>query len=159
MELKWEYIDPLESETLINEFEELVGYKFVDSYRQCVVQNNGGCPNKDVFDTDVAEGRCIGYLFSFNKNDKFSVWDSIDIDKSNIEVAEQYGVSGEFERLKYIFDRYVAFADSPAGDDIAFDKTDDSVVFIDHETLEIEKIANSFDEFLSCLYEFEDDEY
>ena len=34
-----------------------------------------------------------------------------------------------------------------------FDKTNDSVVYIDHETLEIEHIANSFDEFLDCLYD------
>ena len=158
MELKWEYIEPLESETLISEFEKLVGYKFVDSYKQCVMQNNGGCTNKYVFDTDVAEGRCMGYLFSFNKNGKLTIWDIVDISKSNIEVAEQYGALGECERLKYIFERYVIFADTPFGDEIAFDKTDDSVVFIDHETLNVEKIADSFDEFLNCLRESEDDE-
>ncbi len=159
MELKWECIKPLESESLISEFEELVRYKFVDSYIQCVVQNNGGYPNKDVFNTEKTEERCIGYFLSFNKNDKNTVWNSIDVYESNIEVAKQYGMPGELERLQYIFERYVVFADTPFGDDIAFDKTDDSVVFIDHETLEIEKIANSFDEFLNCLYEFEDDEY
>ncbi len=55
--------------------------------------------------------------------------------------------------LQNIMDNYVIFAEDSGGNQIAFNKTDDSVVYIDHENLEVEHIADSFDEFLDCLYD------
>ena len=153
MTLEWDFIKPLESENLIDEFEQLRRYKFPVSFRECVIKNNAGYPSKDVFDTAATEERCISYLLSFNKRGDATIWDSVEAYESNINVAKQYGDLDEANALKYIFNRYVVFADTPFGDDIAFDKTDDSVVYIDHETLEVEKIADSFDEFLNCLYD------
>lgn len=153
--MKWEEIRPLESEDLIDEYEQLRGYKFPLSFRECVIKNNGGYPEFDGFDTETTEERMLGFFLSFNKNEESSstVWFSVEAYESNINVAKQLGDLEEATALEEIFNRYVVFADTPFGDDIAFDKTNDSVVYIDHETLEIEHIANSFDEFLDCLYD------
>ena len=44
-----------------------------------------------------------------------------------------------------------AFAGDPFGNLICFDKTNDHIVFIDHETLSIEPVADSFSEFIAGL--------
>ena len=52
-------------------------------------------------------------------------------------------------------DNYVVFANEPFGNIICFDKTNDHIVFIDHETLSIEYVADSFSEFIAGLKEIE----
>lgn len=153
--MEWKQIRPLESESLIDEYEQLREYKFPVSFRKCVIKNNGGCPEFDAFDTETTEERVLGFFLSFNKNEESSstVWFAVEAYESNINVAKQLGDLEEATVLEEIFNRYVVFADTPFGDDIAFDKTNDSVVYIDHNTLGIEHIANSFDEFLDGLYE------
>lgn len=152
--MEWKQVVPLESESLIDEFEQLRGYKFPDSFRECVIKNNGGYPEFEAFDTETTEERVFGFFASFNKDDnRRSVWFSVEAYESNINVAKQLGDLEEATMLTNLFNRYVVFADTPFGDDIAFDKTDDSVVYIDHETLKVEKIADSFDAFLDCLYD------
>ena len=42
------------------------------------------------------------------------------------------------------------------GDHICFDTTNNHIVFIDHETLETEELADTFSEFINSLYEYED---
>lgn len=154
MTLEWDFVEPLESENLIDEFEQLRGYKFPISFRNCVKINNSGYPSKNIFDTEIESERCIDSLFSFNHTgDDMTVWDVVEAYESNINVAKQLGDLEEATMLTNLFNRYVVFADTPFGDDIAFDKTDDSVVYIDHETLKVEKIADSFDAFLDCLYD------
>ena len=162
MSLEWKYVEALESESLIDQFEKEVEYKFPLSFREVVIKNNGGLPSKTVFDTEYDQC-CMNYLLSFNMHDeRFSIWDMRDAWESNIEVAKDYGVESgdysEFKELKQIYDRYVVFANTPFGDDIAFDKENDSVVYIDHEILDVERIADSFEEFLDCLYEEDEDE-
>ena len=152
-DMKWYYVKQLQSKKLIDEFENLREYKFPNSFKECVILNNGGHPEFEAFDTEKTEERCISYFLSFNKDDNSTVWKSVEAYKSNIEVAEQGEDYNEATALTNLFNRYVIFAYTPFGDDIAFDKTDDSVVFIDHETLNVEKITNSFEEFLNCLYD------
>lgn len=161
MKLKWKYAKPLESKRLIDEYEKIRGYEFPRSFREVVIKNNGGMPNKTAFNTEQGEYD-MGYLLSFNLNEEeISIWDIIDIYNSNIAVAAEsaarIGDFSEFRALSHIQSRYVIFADTPFGDDIAFDKMDDSVVYINNDTLEIEHIADSFDEFLECLFD-EDEE-
>ena len=160
--MKWETEQPLKSEALIDEFEKLRDYTFPKSFREWVLLYNGGAPEDgDVFDTEETEERVFGFLCSFNKEDEgLTVWDVVEAYEENMSVAREYEDFEDLEAYEKLFNRYVVFADTPFGDDIAFDKTDDSVVFIDHETFMVEKIADSFDEFVACLYESEpDDEY
>lgn len=141
--MEWVLGFNLESADLISEFEREVGYSFCDSFKKTVMSHNGSNVVPDCFDTDETEGHVFNVLLSFNKEDICSIW----------RTARYWDDGGIGMR-----DAYVVFADSPFGDFIAFDKRNDSVVFIDHETLHVEKIADDFDGFLNCLYEDPDDD-
>lgn len=156
MNLECDFVKPLKSKDLIDEFEKFIGYTFPISFRNCVVKNNGGYPDKYVFVTKMGCEECIEYFLSFNKEDISTVWDTVDAYNSNIKFAQKNDDYNEEKKLKNIFEKYVVFGEDPGGNEIAFDKADDSVVFIDHETLKVEKIADSFDEFLNCLRDYED---
>ena len=49
--------------------------------------------------------------------------------------------------------RIVPFALLEFGDSLCFDKNDNSIVYYDHETDTIEKVADNWDEFKDTLYE------
>lgn len=156
--MKWDMVEPLESESLIDEFEELCGYKFPASFRECIIKNNGGKPEFDVFDTVVEEGRAFHFLFSFNKTGQgYPIGKAVEAWKIHLDDAIYSGDPEEIAVCETILNRYISFADTPCGDYIAIDKVNDSIVLICHETYETEHIADSFDEFLDCLYPDEDD--
>ena len=140
--MEWILGRKLKSVELIDEFERLIGYSFCDSFKEAVMLHNAAYTDPDTFDTVETKGRVFRALFSFNKEDRGSIWKMCGWDDDDTGME----------------DRYVEFADSPFGDSIAFDRQDDSVVFIDHETLHVEKIADDFDGFLNCLYVDTDDD-
>lgn len=144
-EMEWRYVKELESENLIKEFEQLVGYELPADFKECIHFINGGRPQYQDFDTEFCEGRDIMAICSFNKDDPGSIWDSYEWDE---ECEEFEGFTG----------RYIPFAYSDCGDDICFDTSNNHIVYIDHEEAEVEKIANTFTGFINSLYEY-DDEY
>lgn len=139
--LEWDFIKPLKSVELIDQFEQKVGFKFPQSFRDCVIANNAGYPSMNTFDTDKEKERVFDSLLSFNPEDKCNVWDYYDWSAEDFEELGQ---------------RYIEFASSGFGDPIAFDPETGYVIFVDHETLEIELIAKTFDEFLDKLYDDEE---
>lgn len=156
--MEWEKCyedDPLETESLIDEFEELTRYKFPISFRECVKKHNGGKPVYDAFNTEKS-AKPFNFLFSFNKREnECTMWDVWKSGKILLEDAIHGGDEDEIRVAQEIVERYIAFADSSFGDHIAFDRQDDSIVYIDHETLKVEYVAESFDEFIeACLYNF-----
>ena len=72
--MEWLFGEPLQDETLIDQFEQKVGYHFPFDFRACVMENNGANVEPDGFDTDKAEGRAFGQLFSFDPADRGSIW-------------------------------------------------------------------------------------
>lgn len=46
---------------------------------------------------------------------------------------------------------YIAFAKNQFGNLICFDKANDKIVFIDHETLNLENVSDGFTEFIDSL--------
>ena len=158
--MKWSLVEPLESESLIDEFEQLCGYKFPESFRECVIKNNGGRPEKRVFDIETEEELLLNTLLSFNKKiECLTIWETLEACKIHLSDAKMNEDIEWIKECETILERYVLFADTPFGDKIAFDKTDDSVVYICHDGVAgFEKIADSFEEFLDCLYEDEDDD-
>lgn len=144
MTMKWEYVKKLKSVDLIDEFERLAKYKFCESFRRFVIENNGGMPEKNVFDTDCEERHVFDILLSFNKEDISNIWSTFE----NFEWLDED--LNPKDELRY---RYIAFAEDPFGNLICFDSTDDKVVFVDHEDLFVEIIADGFDGFLEALYD------
>ena len=133
--MDWKYVKALKSDSLIEEYEKMTGYKFPESFCECVRKNNGGRPSKKVFDTDRTKERVLKSFLSFNKEDRETVW----------KISEWNSVE--------LGDKYVAFAIDNFGNLICFEKASGKVVFIELETLNVEVIADEFGGFIGRLYE------
>ncbi|MCK5644959.1 MAG: SMI1/KNR4 family protein [Gammaproteobacteria bacterium] len=134
MSIQWQYVIPLKENNLIEDFECAVTYEFPNSFKECVVNNNGGSPSLSAFDTNKTKERDMKSLFSFNKEDEENIWIMNEWDGNDLD------------------NMFIAFAIDNFGNLICFDVNNDSIVFWNHETNETEFVANSFDEFLGKLY-------
>ena len=147
--MNWEFLKPydimeLESESSIEEFEKEIGYTFPGDFKDFVRHCNGASFEKECFDVDIEEiGTTDFRPYSFNRTDSISIWRLSGFDETD-------------EDLKEIAKKYINIADTSFGDLICYNVTDNHLYFIDHETLEIVKLADSFTEFSHMLYE---DEY
>lgn len=121
----------------LTQFEKKENYRFPEAYRQMVLACDEGVPKLGYFDTETRRNCEVVVFLSFDPEADCSIW-----------VEGDYGE--EEERMK----RYVGFSYEGCGDDICFDKQNDSVVYVDHETLEVEQIASSFEEFLNMLHDY-----
>lgn len=131
--MQWNYVKVLQNENAINEFEEMLSYKLNESYVDCIKQNNGGRPKNRVFYTENGTERVIKTFLSLNKEDRETVWKIFDWNK------------------EILMDKYIPFAIDNFGNIICFYRYDDSIVFVEHETETVEKIATDFEGFMSCL--------
>lgn len=132
--MKWKYVKPLKSVKNIDDFECLVKYAFPNDFRKCVIENNGGRPEFRCFNTDKANERVLKSFLSFNKDDKETVWKMYEWSKDELA------------------NRFVPFAIDNFGNLICFDADNDHIVFLNHETLVIENIKDTFDDFMNSLY-------
>ena len=142
-DMEWRYVKELKYEGLVEEFEKLVSYEFPTDFKDLINNINGGRPKYQDFDTVTCEGRDILAINSFNKDDPGSIWNSYEWDE-------------DCEEFKGFTGRYIPFAYSEGGDDICFDTSNNHIVYIDHETAEVEEVADTFTEFINSLYEYED---
>ena len=141
--MKWNRPKLLESADLIEEYESEVGYIFPEDFKAVIKENNGARPELKLFKSYIDRRRVervFDHLLSFNKNDSWSIWDCNDWNGD----MRDWNENGKMEN-------FVAFAGDPFGDLICFDKTNDHIVFIDHETLSIESVADSFSGFVASL--------
>ena len=133
--MEWKYVKPLKSEDLISEYEALVGYQLPEAFKECVRQYNGGRPANRTFDTDKSQERSLKSFLSFNREDRETVWKTVDcMSKKTVQ-------------------SYAPFAIDNFGNLICFDKQNDSVVFLDHESRKTEIAAPDFPSFMEALYE------
>ena len=133
--MNWKYVKTLKSANLIDEFETLVCYELPKEFKECVLQYNGGRPERKGFDTDAIKGRELKSFLSFNKEDRETVWKIYEWNKEELA------------------NKYFAFAIDNFGNLICFDMNEDNVVFLNHEDLSVEHIAKTFTKFLELLYE------
>ena len=133
--MDWKYVKALNSNELIDDYECMVKYVFCDSFKKCIMEHNGGRPSMRIFDTDKAKERELKSFLSFNKDDRETVWKIFDWNKDELT------------------DKYIPFAIDNFGNLICFDASNDKIVFVNHEDMTIEMIANDFDTFLNGLYD------
>lgn len=131
--MNWKYVKPLSDEESIAAFERMTAFSLPESFKECVRRYNGARPKYRAFDTDKQTGRELKSFLSFNREDKETVWKMYE------------ACSAAYEG------RYIPFAIDHFGNLICFARNR-QIVFLDHETLNIEKIAPSFDEFVFSLY-------
>lgn len=132
--MNWKYVKPLGSAELISEYEAENGFVFPESFKKCIMEHNGGRPEKSCFDTEVQKERALKSLLSFNKTDRETIWK---ITEWNKEV---------------LADKYVPFAIDNFGNLICFERMTNSIMFIDMGDTSSEKAADSFDGFISALF-------
>jgi hypothetical protein len=114
-----------------------------EDFKECVKHNNGANPELEIFRTKNGKRirkRVFNNLCSFNKENSGNIWRLNDWNGW----MSDWNRNGEMEN-------YISFAKDPFGNLICFDKTNNSVVWVDHETLNIEFVANSFTEFIASL--------
>lgn len=123
--------------------EEEIGVKFPKSFFECVINQNGAQPEKNIFDLNNEKGKIFGSLLDFDLNS----------DENILSVYKDLK-----DRLP---NKVVPFADDPSGNYICFDYREEGkpeIVFWNHELTEgspkksISYIAESFEELLNKLY-------
>ena len=129
----WKYIKPLSNEESIAAFERMTAFALPESFKVCVKQYNGARPKCRAFDTEKQIKREMKSLLSFNRDDRETVWGMYDA-----SYTEHKG-------------QYIPFAIDHFGNLICFDRSG-QIVFIDHETLNVELVAPSFEKFMDDLY-------
>ncbi len=145
--MNWRFVEVLQSEDCISEYEEKIGYRFPEDFRECIKRNNGGYPEKKMFYSRKGSRkhkRVFNSLLSFNKEDLSSIWQYNDW-RGRFSDWFRYS-DGKIEN-------YVTFANDPFGNMICFDKRSDKIVFIDHEKLgsDAEEVADSFTYLINSL--------
>lgn len=144
--ITWLFTDKSVDEKTISEIEKSFGIKFPQDYKECVLQNNGGCPKPDNFDfSDENEGGAVfNNLLSFTGD-------------FNIEVVYEFSKES-------LPNGIIPFARDPFGNLLCFDYRQDKnkpgIVFFDHEEQgedSIELICNTFTELLDKLYFLENE--
>lgn len=133
--IDWMYVHPLKSPSLIEEFEKQFNFNFPNEYKECVLKYNDGFPsNKYKFDTEKTREHVFKTLLSFNKKDEETIWNFNNIND------------------EYLRNTYIAFAIDFYENKIAFNKDDNSIHLIYHETNDISYVADSFSSFINSLY-------
>ncbi|MBV4450361.1 SMI1/KNR4 family protein [Clostridium sporogenes] len=130
--LTWKYVKPLKNDNAVECFEADNGFKLPPDIISYIKQNNGGRPDKKIFDTEVSKGRLLKSLLSFNKDDLETVYDAIDI-------------------LKNENTKLVPIATDPGGNYICYHTIHHDIVLWLHETNTTERISDSFTAFLETL--------
>lgn len=130
--MDWKYVKKLEDDDSVDDFERFADYKFCRSFKECVMSNNGGRPPRRAFDTAQTVGRELKSFLSFNRGDRETVW----------KCCEKGAPDG-----------HVPFAIDGFGKLICFGTNNGNVVFVNHEDMSAEFIAEDFDAFLASLYE------
>jgi len=152
--------------SIIEKYEEEIGYKFPKAYKELISKHNGLYPenNAIVFpdSQDGSASACFVFLTYFENPSE-----------SNGDDITRYSLIRDEDNA--LRPHTVVFGDTGAGDMIAFDYSDNPngdnprIVFIWHDDWDDDTtefvdgyrktkfIANSFEEFIDCLV-FDDDE-
>lgn len=129
----WKCVKPLNSEDDVDKFLKQNDIKMPREIISCIKENNGGRPSPNIFTTETKKERILKAILSYNSNDKETIYvcyPSVFKDKGLFPIASD-----------------------PAGNFICIDlKSNNAIVFFEHESGNKEFIANGFSEFLNNLY-------
>jgi SMI1 / KNR4 family. len=138
--MNWRSVKPLVSGKEVEEFEEKIRYQFPTSFKEFIRLNNGGKPSHKAFNTKTTKERVFNNLLSFNKNDSLNIWIFNDWD----------GIMSDWNKTD-LMNSYVAFAQDAFGNLICFDRSNNHIVLIEHETMCVEPVAENFNKFIASL--------
>ena len=131
-ELVWEFDEPLQKESAIDDFEIDFAYKIPSEIKTLIQKHNCAYPSKDTFDTS-REGMVFAHLLSFNPDSSESVFLFLDNFKNGKSLkALPFGTDG--------FGNLIC---EKAG----------KIYFWSHEADQMEFIAESLNDFLAMLHD------
>lgn len=73
--ITWKYIKPVKDEKIITEYLRRYNIQLSSKMIECLKKNNGGRPSKYQFDTEKGKGYVFQSLFSYNLEDKCTIYD------------------------------------------------------------------------------------
>lgn len=140
--MNWILVKNLSNSEIINDFEKKYEIEFPDSFKEIVRHYNGGRPRPNTFDSVETKERVVKGLLSFNKQDRENIWDTYENLKERLP-------NRVFPIISDPFGNYIC---------MAFNATskESIIVFWNHETSELENVANNFSGFLKLLYELDE---
>jgi cell wall assembly regulator SMI1 len=130
-DIMWKYVKPLANKAAVENFEKAKGISLPSDLKLCITMNNGGRPEKNVFDTEQSKGRVFKTLLSFNESDIETIYKFFPLDTKKSS-------------------SFIPFASDPGGNFLCL-KENKIVLFL-HETDTFENVADSFTELLAKLY-------
>lgn len=137
--MKWVLTKPLENMQLLKAFEEKNSIQLPKSFIEVVMNNNYGRPRPNIFDTDQTKERIAKALLSFDRKHSENIWDTYDA------VVKQLPAD-VYPFMIDQFGNYVCFYFDPLLDS-------PSIIFFDLESQKVEKVADTFEEFIALFYE------
>jgi cell wall assembly regulator SMI1 len=146
--ITWRYVSEKKiTDKQIQQVEQYFGIKFPYDFIECVKRYDGGYPTPKVFDIPGQSANVFNDLLTFHIEDEYSIVQNYE------EISDGF------------VDKVYPFANDPFGNFLCFDYRNSpaspTIVFWDHEEelgSSIYYVAASFEEFLSSLREYEEEE-
>ncbi|QUG40138.1 SMI1/KNR4 family protein [Psychrobacillus sp. INOP01] len=135
--IKWVFTEEPLDEMKIGEVENSFGFILPDDYKQCIIENNGGFPEPNVFDCDDGRIEAVfNNLISFTNKD--------------LNIKMFYEFSSQ---------KLIPFGKDPFGNLLCFDyrynEKSPKIVFYDCEETTKTSVCDSFTDLLERLYALE----
>jgi SMI1 / KNR4 family. len=131
-EINWEFSQPLENSSILDDFEIDYAYQIPDELKELIKLNNGGIPTQNIFDSP-RDGLVLAGLLSFNKDDEETVY----------TVLNNFITNGRLKMLPFGTDGF--------GNLICMKGK--KVIFWRHESDTVALVADSLTAFLNMLHE------
>lgn len=133
--IEWKYVSPIKNDSDIDVLEIKYHFALPSDLKKCIAKNNAGMPFPSKFDLGENKGMIFGGLLSFNTGDNDSFFDLV----------------GQFENCQTGTLTMFPFGLDPFGN--FYCVKDGKIVFYDHESGSTINICDTFNKFLSMLYE------
>lgn len=128
--MDWKYVKPLKDNSVIEDLEKTYSIEMPRFLKEVILQNNGGRPNKTLFNTQNSKERVLQGLISFNKDDK-----------ANIFIYDDMLKRG-----------YIPFGITEFGDLVCINNKNKRVELYLHELDKFEYVCDNIEKFLNILY-------
>lgn len=126
--MEWKYVKLTKKEN-IEIVEQKLQYNFPNDFKECVLKNNYGTPENYIFYLLDGSEKVFGSLLSFNEED------------------EEYILTYN----KHENEKLIKIAIDPFGNFIAYERSTNEIVYLNHETDEVSKVAKNWTVFVESL--------
>ncbi len=135
--IQWQFANDKGNEENIKRIEKIINVKLPCEYIECVLKNNAGYPNKNIYNTKEEKGKVFESLLSISNEDDENVVDIYKLlSENNIKNMIPFGIDP--------FGNYICFRYR--------NKNEYDIVLLNHEDNIETFISNSFVDFINKLY-------